>query len=48
MMQILLVDDSQLMRKYVARTLQMTGIELSVHEAANGREAIEKAIKALS
>jgi two-component system chemotaxis response regulator CheY len=43
MMQVLLVDDSQLMRRYVARTLEMTGIDLSIHEASNGREAMEKA-----
>jgi two-component system, chemotaxis family, chemotaxis protein CheY len=42
-MQILVVDDSPLMRRYIARTLEMTGIELCIHEAGNGREAIGKA-----
>lgn len=42
-MQILLVDDSPLMRRYVARTLEMTGVPLAIHEAGDGREAIEKA-----
>jgi len=42
-MEVLLVDDSPLMRRYVARTLQMTGFEIQIHEAANGREALEKA-----
>jgi CheY-like chemotaxis protein len=44
-MQILVVDDSHLMRRYVARTLKMTGIEVSVHEAANGRDAIDQALR---
>ena len=40
-MQILLVDDSRLVRRYVARTLEMTGIDdLRIHEAGNGREAM--------
>ncbi|HTA41667.1 MAG TPA: response regulator [Bryobacteraceae bacterium] len=40
-MQILLVDDSRLVRRYVARTLEMTGIDdLCIHEAGNGREAM--------
>jgi two-component system chemotaxis response regulator CheY len=43
MMQILVVDDSPLMRRYVARTLEMTGIEVCIQEAGNGREAIDKA-----
>lgn len=42
-MQILLVDDCRLMRRYVARTLEMTGIDLSIQEAGNGIEAIAKA-----
>jgi two-component system, chemotaxis family, chemotaxis protein CheY len=42
-MEVLLVDDSPLMRRYVARTLQMTGFEIQIHEAANGCEALEKA-----
>ena len=43
MMQVLLVDDSSLMRRYVARTLQMTGLPITVHEAGDGREALAKA-----
>lgn len=43
MIQILLVDDSQLMRRYVARTLEMTGIPLRIHEAADGSAAMDKA-----
>jgi two-component system chemotaxis response regulator CheY len=43
MIQILVVDDSNLMRRYVGRTLEMTGIDLCIREAANGREAMEKA-----
>lgn len=44
-MKILLVDDSPVMRRYVARTLQMTGIEASIHEAGNGVEAMSKAFE---
>ena len=39
-MQILLVDDSPVMRRYVARALEMTGMDITIHEAKNGREAI--------
>lgn len=42
-MRILLVDDSRLMRRYVARTLEMTGIGADINEAGNGREAMDKA-----
>lgn len=42
-MRILVVDDSPAMRHYVARTLEMTGIGMSIEHAANGMEAIEKA-----
>lgn len=43
-MQILLVDDSHLVRRYVARTLEMTGIDdLRILEAGNGREAMVEA-----
>jgi two-component system, chemotaxis family, chemotaxis protein CheY len=42
-MRILVVDDSPAMRHYVARTLEMTGIGMSIEQAANGVEAIEKA-----
>ena len=44
-MQVLLVDDSKLMRHYVARTLRMTGIDVVIHEAENGRDAIGKAFE---
>lgn len=43
-MTVLLVDDSPIMRRYVARTLQMTGLETTIHEAENGREGIERAL----
>lgn len=42
-MQILVVDDSPVMRRYVSRTLGMTGMDITVHEAENGLEAIGKA-----
>lgn len=45
MMQVLLVDDSPVMRRYVARTLQMTGIDVVIHEAENGRAAFGKAFE---
>jgi two-component system chemotaxis response regulator CheY len=41
-MQVLVVDDSPVMRHYISRTLHMTGIEVEVHEAENGRDALEK------
>ena len=44
-MKILLVDDSPVMRRYIARTLQMTGLAASIHEAANGAEAMCKAFE---
>lgn len=44
MMQVLLVDDSPLMRRYVSRTLEMTGIDVAIHEAENGKQAIERAV----
>src|SRR5579884_1011379 len=44
-MQVLLVDDSKLTRHYVARTLEMTGIDVVIHEAGNGRDAIGKAVE---
>src|SRR5437899_3217553 len=43
MMHVLVVDDSPLMRRYVARTLEMTGMELTIHEAENGKEALRRA-----
>lgn len=42
-MQILIVDDCRLMRRYITRTLEMTGLDLSILEAGNGIEAIAKA-----
>jgi two-component system chemotaxis response regulator CheY len=44
-MQVLLVDDSPVMRRFLARTLGMTGIRMSVEEAGNGRDAISKAFE---
>ncbi|HWE49118.1 MAG TPA: response regulator [Bryobacteraceae bacterium] len=44
-MDVLIVDDSPVMRRYIARTLEMTGIELRIHEAGNGREAIAEAVE---
>lgn len=43
-MTVLLVDDSPVMRRYVARTLQMTGLEATIYEAENGRQGMEKAL----
>jgi two-component system chemotaxis response regulator CheY len=43
MTRVLLVDDSPVMRLYVARTLGMTGMELTIDEAENGLVAMEKA-----
>ena len=38
---VLIVDDSAMMRTIIRRTVQMTGVEVgAVHEAANGREAL--------
>lgn len=42
-MQVLIVDDSPVMRTFLARTLKMTGIEASVHEAENGKQAMNLA-----
>ena len=42
-MQVLIVDDSPVMRHYISRTLRMTGIEVEIHEAENGKEALTKA-----
>lgn len=43
-MNVLLVDDSPAMRRYVARTLQMAGFEAVIHEAANGLEGVSMAL----
>jgi two-component system chemotaxis response regulator CheY len=38
---ILIVDDSAMMRAIIRRSVQLTGVEVGVvHEAANGREAL--------
>jgi two-component system chemotaxis response regulator CheY len=46
-MGVLIVDDSPVMRRYIARTLGMTGIGLRIHEAANGLEAMKTAVEIL-
>jgi two-component system chemotaxis response regulator CheY len=39
---VLVVDDSAIMRKMVVKVLRMTGVELGeVHEAANGQEGLQ-------
>jgi two-component system, chemotaxis family, chemotaxis protein CheY len=39
---VLVVDDSAVMRTMIIRTLRMTGVPLrDIHEAAHGREALE-------
>jgi len=43
MTRVLIVDDSPVMRHYVARTLRMTGMDFAIHEAENGLVAIDKA-----
>lgn len=43
-MNILLVDDSPVMRRYVARTLEMTGLDATIHEAENGRAGFAAAV----
>lgn len=41
MLNVLIVDDSAVMRAMIGRTLRMAGVPMaSVHEAANGREAL--------
>ena len=40
---LLIVDDSKVMRAMVLKTLRMAGLELAdVHEAANGREGLDR------
>jgi two-component system, chemotaxis family, chemotaxis protein CheY len=40
---VLIVDDSSIVRAMVRKAIAMAGLEVSaVHEAANGREALEK------
>ncbi|MFO7985607.1 MAG: response regulator [Desulfatiglandaceae bacterium] len=39
---LLIVDDSKVMRAMVLKTMRMAGLELAdVHEAANGREGLD-------
>jgi two-component system chemotaxis response regulator CheY len=45
MMHVLVVDDSPVMRRFLSRTLEMTGLQLLVHEAENGVDAISKAFE---
>jgi len=40
MIRVLLVDDSPVMRLYVSRALKMIGLEITIYEAENGRDAI--------
>jgi CheY-like chemotaxis protein len=42
-MHVLLVDDSAVMRRYLARALNMIGEEITVYEAENGFEGVLKA-----
>lgn len=42
-MQVLLVDDSPVMRRYVSRVLRMTGLDMTIHEAEDGRDAMLQA-----
>jgi two-component system chemotaxis response regulator CheY len=37
---VLIVDDSAMMRAIIRRAVQLSGVEGLVHEAANGREAL--------
>lgn len=42
MLKVLVVDDSPVMRSMVARSLQLSGVDVaSVHQAGNGQEALE-------
>ena len=47
MKRVLVVDDSPLMRRYVIRSLAMAGMEISVYEAGDGREAARMALEIL-
>ncbi|MCC7416233.1 MAG: response regulator [Acidobacteria bacterium] len=38
---ILIVDDSTMMRAVIKRAVQMTGADVEIAEAANGREALD-------
>lgn len=40
-MNVLIVDDSKVIRKIISKTLRLTGIEINnIHEADNGQEAL--------
>jgi two-component system chemotaxis response regulator CheY len=42
MLKVLVVDDSPVMRSMVARSLQLSGVDVAkVHQAGNGHEALE-------
>ena len=39
---VLIVDDSKVVRKIITKTLKLTGISISqIHDAGNGKEALE-------
>jgi len=39
---ILIVDDSKVVRKIISKTLKLTGISINeIHDASNGKEALE-------
>jgi two-component system chemotaxis response regulator CheY len=39
---ILIVDDSNVMRSIILKTMRMSGIQIrEIHQAANGQEGIE-------
>lgn len=39
---VLIVDDSKVVRKIISKTLKLTGIAISeIHDASNGKEALE-------
>ena len=40
-MKVLVVDDSRAMRMIVSRSLRHAGLEVEVHEASTGREALD-------
>jgi two-component system chemotaxis response regulator CheY len=40
-MKVMVVDDSRAMRLIVARALRHTGLDVEVHEAVNGKEALD-------
>jgi two-component system chemotaxis response regulator CheY len=39
---VLIVDDSKVVRKIISKTLKLTGISINeIHDASNGKEALE-------